>query len=106
MAKKTETYCSFCGRSSREVDLLMPGINGCICSDCAAQAYEISREYLAEKGKDKVKDIDINDVPKPVAIKEYLDQYIIGQERAKKYISVAVYNHYKRLAQKNDDVDI
>lgn len=104
MAKKTETYCSFCGRSAREVDLLMPGINGCICSDCAAQAYEISRNYFAEKNK--VKDIDITEVPKPVEIKEYLDQYIIGQERAKKYISVAVYNHYKRLAQKNDDVDI
>ena len=104
MAKKTETYCSFCGRSAREVDLLMPGINGCICSDCAAQAYEISRNYFAEKNK--VKDIDITEVPKPLEIKEYLDQYIIGQERAKKYISVAVYNHYKRLAQKNDDVDI
>ncbi len=105
MAKKTESYCSFCGRSSREVDLLMPGINGCICSDCAAQAYEISRNYLAEHHT-KAADIDINEVPKPTAIKEYLDQYIIGQERAKKYISVAVYNHYKRLAQKDDDVDI
>ena len=104
MAKKTETYCSFCGRSSREVPLLMPGMSGCICSDCAAQAYEISREYFAEKNK--VKDIDIKEVPKPVEIKDYLDQYIIGQERAKKYISVAVYNHYKRLAQQNDDVDI
>ena len=103
MAKKTETYCSFCGRSAREVDLLMPGINGCICSDCAAQAYEISRNYLSEKGVEK---IDIDNVPKPIEIKEYLDQYIIGQDRAKKYISVAVYNHYKRLAQKNDDVDI
>ena len=105
MAKKTESYCSFCGRSSREVELLMPGINGCICSDCAAQAYEISRNYLAEHHT-KAADIDINEVPKPTAIKEYLDQYIIGQERAKKYISVAVYNHYKRLAQKDDDVDI
>lgn len=83
----------------------MPGINGCICSDCAAQAYEISRNYLAEHHT-KAADIDINEVPKPTAIKEYLDQYIIGQERAKKYISVAVYNHYKRLAQKDDDVDI
>ena len=83
----------------------MPGINGCICSDCAAQPYEISRNYLAEHHT-KAADIDINEVPKPTAIKEYLDQYIIGQERAKKYISVAVYNHYKRLAQKDDDVDI
>ena len=104
MAKKTETYCSFCGRSSREVELLMPGLNGCICNECAAQAYKISKEYLAQNHQ--VEDIDFGSVPKPTEIKAYLDQYIIGQERAKKYISVAVYNHYKRLAQKNDDVDI
>lgn len=106
MAKKTDTCCSFCGRSASEVDLLMPGMNGCICSDCAAQAYEISQEYFAGHKGNKADDININDVPKPIEIKEYLDQYIIGQERAKKYISVAVYNHYKRLAQKDDDVDI
>ena len=104
MAKKTETYCSFCGRSSREVELLMPGLNGCICNECAAQAYKISKEYLSHNHE--VDDIDFESVPKPTEIKDYLDQYIIGQERAKKYISVAVYNHYKRLAQKNDDVDI
>lgn len=107
MAKKSEMYCSFCGRSEREVKLLMPGINGCICDECAERAHEISLEYLDQQLQQKVKELDITTLPTPHEIKDYLDQYVIGQETAKKYLSVAVYNHYKRLLQdKSDDVEI
>ena len=107
MAKKGEMFCSFCGRSEREVKLLMPGINGCICDECAERAHEISLEYLDQQMQRQVKELDVTTLPKPHEIKEYLDQYVIGQETAKKYLSVAVYNHYKRLLQdKNDDVEI
>ncbi|MBO4814262.1 MAG: ATP-dependent Clp protease ATP-binding subunit ClpX [Muribaculaceae bacterium] len=107
MAKKSEMYCSFCGRSEREVKLLMPGINGCICDECAERAHEISLEYLDQQMQRQVKELDVTTLPKPQEIKEYLDQYVIGQETAKKYLSVAVYNHYKRLLQdKSDDVEI
>jgi len=97
--------CNFCGRSERDVRLMISGLNGYICEDCAQQAYQIVQENLAEtqakndlrgpKGKLKV--------PKPREIKEYLDQYVIGQDEAKRYLSVAVYNHYKRLQQPVDD---
>ena len=107
MAKKGEIFCSFCGRSEREVKLLMPGINGCICDECAERAHEISLEYLDQQMQRKVKDLDVETLPTPHEIKDYLDQYVIGQETAKKYLSVAVYNHYKRLLQdKTDDVEI
>ena len=103
--------CSFCGRGENEVNILLTGMNGFICDSCVSQAYHILKANgMAEEihgGKsnksDKVKDIDIKKIPKPKEIKEYLDQYVIGQVDAKRYLSVAVYNHYKRLAQKNDD---
>lgn len=98
--------CDFCGRSQREVDLLIPGLNGFICNECAEKANEISREYLNKINEGALSDIDLKNLPKPVEIKDYLDQYVIGQESAKKYLSVAVYNHYKRLSQNKDDVDI
>ena len=102
--------CSFCGRSDREVRLLITGINGYICEDCAAQAYQIVQEQFKEKdgGSGKGKASASQKVPKPREIKDYLDQYVIGQDEAKRYLSVAVYNHYKRLAQPKDDngVDI
>ncbi len=98
--------CDFCGRSQREVDLLIPGLNGFICNECAEKANEISREYLNKINESALSDIDLKNLPKPVEIKDYLDQYVIGQESAKKYLSVAVYNHYKRLSQNKDDVDI
>ena len=101
--------CSFCGRSDREVRLLITGINGYICEDCAAQAYQIVQEQFKEKKDGKAKGKDAKQkVPKPREIKDYLDQYVIGQDEAKRYLSVAVYNHYKRLAQPKDDngVDI
>lgn len=98
--------CDFCGRSQREVELLIPGLNGFICNECAEKANEISKEYLGKMEESLLSDLDLKSLPKPQEIKEYLDQYVIGQESAKKYLSVAVYNHYKRLSQNKDDVDI
>ena len=103
MAKKNELSCSFCGRGESEVRLLMPGLNGCICDECAERAHEISVEYLDKQMLMSVKDLDMKTLPKPHEIKKYLDDYVIGQETAKKYLSVAVYNHYKRLLQEHDD---
>ena len=100
-------YCSFCGRSDREVELLLPGMNGCICNDCAERAVELSREYFGKMASATMTDLDMDSLPKPDEIKAYLDQYVIGQETAKRYLSVAVYNHYKRLNQRrDDDIDI
>ena len=98
--------CDFCGRNQREVDLLIPGLNGYNCNECAEKASEIAKEYLNKIGDSMLSEIDIKSLPKPTEIKEYLDQYVIGQDSAKKYLSVAVYNHYKRLSQDKDDVDI
>lgn len=106
MAKKETMRCDFCGRSQREVDLLIPGLNGFICNECAEKANEISKEYLGKMQESLLSDLDLKELPKPQEIKEYLDQYVIGQESAKKYLSVAVYNHYKRLSQEKDDIDI
>lgn len=111
MANSKKNVCSFCGRSESQVPMLLTGVNGFICSDCIKNAYHVLKEYLPEdflddesKGKrKKAEKIDLENVPKPKDIKEYLDQYIIGQDDAKRYMSVAVYNHYKRLAQANTD---
>ena len=101
--------CSFCGRSDKEVKLLISGINGYICEDCAQQAYRIAQENLAEKNaKAKSGKPQMKKVPKPKEIKAFLDDYIIGQDEAKRFLSVAVYNHYKRLQQPvaDDGVEI
>ena len=98
--------CSFCGRSEREVKLLISGLSGYICEDCAQQAYRIVQENLVDdKKKDKAagSKSQMKKVPKPKEIKAYLDDYIIGQDEAKRFLSVAVYNHYKRLQQPADD---
>lgn len=99
--------CSFCGRAEKDVNFLITGLNGFICDNCAQQAYQIVCEAgMGPDGKGKRKskfDVAMSDVPKPMEIKDYLDQYIIGQDEAKKYLSVAVYNHYKRLQQPQDD---
>jgi len=97
--------CSFCGRSDREVRLLISGINGYICEDCAQQAYQIAQENLAQSasGGKRGNGKKEKAVPKPKEIKDYLDQYVIGQDEAKRYLSVAVYNHYKRLRQPDDE---
>lgn len=107
---KTQEKCSFCGRGRNEVDLLMTGISGNICSDCVERAYEMISEISGQEKTHKRDEFNIkkSDLPKPKEIKEFLDQYVIGQDEAKKYISVAVYNHYKRIMQENsgDDVEI
>lgn len=108
MAKKTEQglRCSFCGRLESEVELLMPGMSGCICNECAERADQLAKEYLDKMYKTESPDIDFKTLPKPSEIKEYLDEYVIGQDDAKKYLSVAVYNHYKRLIQEKTDDDV
>ncbi len=95
--------CSFCGASEKDVSLLITGVNGFICGDCVAQAYQILQAAGLEKKKPEEKQFKLKRVPKPKEIKEYLDEYIIGQDEAKRYLSVAVYNHYKRLQQPADD---
>ena len=101
--KKT---CNFCGRNEREVKLLISGISGFICEDCARQAYQIVKESgMEDAGKKEEAASSLQRVPKPREIKDYLDQYIIGQDEAKRYLSVAVYNHYKRLQQPVDEKD-
>ena len=101
--------CSFCGRSEKDVNFLITGLNGFICDACAQQAYQIVLEAgFGPEGTRKNSgafDVSLNDVPKPTEIKEYLDEYIIGQDDAKKYLSVAVYNHYKRLQQHAADAE-
>jgi len=107
MAKNTSKHCSFCGRPESQVDFFIMGQDGAhICNECAVQAAEIVKENSSKKSN--LQGIQKDQVPKPVEIKEYLDQYVIGQDEAKKYLSVAVYNHYKRLMQEttSDDVEI
>ena len=98
--------CSFCGRSRSEVDLLISGVDGFICDMCAQQAYDIVQEE--QRGHSTPLDMDHIEVKKPIEIKQFMDQYVIGQDEAKKHLAVAVYNHYKRSTQKhsNDDVEI
>lgn len=92
--------CCFCGRSERDVKLLITGLTGYICENCAEQAYRIVQENLVDTQAPAEKEaFKPKKVPKPKEIKEYLDQYVIGQDEAKRYLSVAVYNHYKRLQQ-------
>ena len=99
-------YCCFCGRGEDEVTLLLSGIDGYICADCAKMAADYVAE-LEHKHEQEAPAIQVGELQKPKAIKEYLDQYVIGQDRAKKLLSVAVYNHYKRinhnLVEKPDD---
>jgi ATP-dependent Clp protease ATP-binding subunit ClpX len=95
--------CSFCGRSEKDVPLLISGINGFICSDCVGAAQEIVNENIKHKSGF---DVDANSLPKPAEIKDFLDKYVIGQDEAKKFLSVAVYNHYKRILQKKQDDEV
>ena len=100
MAEEKNKACSFCGRKEKEVRLLLTGLNGFICDECAEQAYQIVQETTHEQAR---KDVPkYTSVPKPREIKSFLDKYVIGQDDAKKTLSVAVYNHYKRLGQKED----
>ena len=100
--------CSFCGRNESDTQLLIAGITGYICESCAEQAYLIVKEEF-DNGKSPVIDAGLTDFKllKPHEIKAFLDQYVMGQDEAKKYLSVAVYNHYKRInQQKDEDVEI
>lgn len=103
MANSKRT-CSFCGRTEKEVPLLINGISAFICSDCARAAYKIVQEAqgVSETQQDDF-NLKLSELPKPCDIKNYLDQYVIGQDDAKRYLAVSVYNHYKRLAQERDD---
>ncbi len=98
-----QVTCSFCGRNKKDVDLMISGINAHICNYCINQAQQILDEELKVKSKSKSPEFNLM---KPIDIKKYLDQYVVGQEDAKKVISVAVYNHYKRLMQQKDDEEI
>lgn len=96
--------CSFCGRDEDEVPVLLNGLNGFICSDCVKQAQIVLDEITPKNKKSKLK--NFSNI-KPVDIKKHLDEYVIGQDEAKKSLAVAVYNHYKRISQPTDnDVDI
>lgn len=100
--------CSFCGRSEDDVNMLISGLSGYICDDCIKQAYNILATAGAvddpKKGKGGAR--KLAEVPKPMDIKAYLDEYIIGQDEAKRSLAVAVYNHYKRLQQPEDETGV
>lgn len=104
-SRSTKRRCSFCGRTEDEVGFLITGVNGCICDSCAEQAHEIVKEAMHQQGKGST-DLNLSELPKPKDIKEFLDQYVIGQDDAKRYLSVAVYNHYKRLLQPKDENEV
>ncbi len=110
MAKKQKanSYCSFCGRTNEDVGILIKGLDGEICDLCIDQAYKMINDINeSENGSRQNFKIDKNKILKPKEIKEFLDQYIIGQDDAKKTMAVAMYNHYKRLMfGKSDDVEI
>ena len=118
MAKKKLNKCSFCGRTEEEVELMLTGMDGFICSDCVRQAHQIISSTLGYSSDEIAARANASangrgrggkmNVPKPQEIKAHLDQYVIGQDEAKRFLSVAVYNHYKRLQQPmgNDGVEI
>lgn len=102
--KSNEQHCSFCGRPQNEVGLLISGIEGKICNECVEQAYQIIKEELKSKGGFRLPQMD--EVKNPAEIKSFLDQYVIGQEQAKKILSVAVYNHYKRIGHDAEAAEV
>lgn len=107
MAKQQILHCSFCGRSRDEVKILIAGQDGHICENCVEHAKEIIGTELGAANDDKPASTYKLTVKKPLEIKKFLDEYVIGQDDAKKILAVAVYNHYKRLNQKTDnDVEI
>lgn len=106
MDMKRKNHCSFCGRGENEVGFLISGMEGQICNECVEQAFQIIEEQTKLEKKAKNENLSLSELPKPKDIKAYLDQYVIGQDDAKKYLSVSVYNHYKRLLQHTDDDSI
>ena len=98
-----QVTCSFCGRNKKDVDLMISGIHAHICDKCIAQAQQILNEELKTTSENESPNFKLI---KPVDMKSHLDEFVIGQDDAKKYISVAVYNHYKRLMQTVDKDDV
>lgn len=106
MKETNDIHCSFCGRSKDEVKLLIAGEEGHICENCVGHAQEIIEQELMHTASGPSKELSFK-MMKPTEIKKFLDEYVIGQDEAKKILAVAVYNHYKRLQQKvQDDVEI
>jgi len=104
MAKRPENQCSFCARPESETQFLISGVSGFICDECVVRAYQMVKEDEKFRKKSSVPDFRLL---KPLEIKNFLDQYVIGQDSAKRVLAVAVYNHYKRLNQTDDnDVEI
>jgi ATP-dependent Clp protease ATP-binding subunit ClpX len=93
--------CSFCGRKKSEVEILISGKDGYICENCVEQAHSIVKESVGATSFAPAKSID--ELKKPREIKAFLDEYVIGQDKAKKQLSIAVYNHYKRLLHNEDE---
>lgn len=99
--------CSFCGRDESEVrGLLITGLNGNICEDCTLLAYEVTQENMKAVASGNFSKLDQESLPRPTEIKTFLDQYVVGQDDAKRFLAVSVYNHYKRLLQKTNDDDV
>ena len=102
-SKQNNRYCMFCGRGEKEVPLLLQGMDACICSDCISMAQGYIDEVTESKKQKKALG-KIEALKKPAEIHAFLDQYVIGQDKAKKLLSVAVYNHYKRINHNTEDV--
>ena len=107
MAKKQQKQCSFCGRTEEETGGLLEGINSHICPECIYRGHQLLEELSGAEAKasEEAAQKELKDLPKPRGIKEFLDGYVVGQDEAKRYLSVAVYNHYKRLAQPSAETD-
>ena len=106
MAKYQSQRCSFCDRPENEYKLLLTGINGYICNECVDRAYLMLKESDNSSAKGSKFSVSKDELPRPKEIKTFLDQYVIGQDEAKRYLSVSVYNHYKRLMQKNGKEEV
>src|SRR5690606_37417415 len=103
---KTILHCSFCGRTREEVKILIAGQEGHICENCVEHAREIiEQELMVRDEKSSPTSFKLT-IKKPVEIKKFLDEYVIGQDEAKKVLAVAVYNHYKRLQQRNGETTV
>ena len=107
MSKKQQKQCSFCGRSEEETGGLLAGMNSHICPECIYRGHHLLEELSSKEATaaEEAAQKDFKNIPRPREIKEFLDAYVVGQDEAKRYLSVAVYNHYKRLAQPSADSD-
>ncbi len=104
--KNNEKHCGFCGRPQSEAGMLIEGFDAMICLDCAEQAGKMEKDIRAEEHRKPIEGLELQNIPKPVEIKVHLDKYVVGQDEAKRFMSVAVYNHYKRLLQNEADDEV